>query len=350
MGLVIIGSGHYLPGRPYTNDDLARVMDTSDEWVVQRTGIRQRHYCPEGAGASDLAVVAAERALELAGRTPADVDYIIFNTMTPDYVFPGSGVLLGAKLGCASVPALDLRQQCAAQLYSLQIADGLLSAGAAKCVLIAAAEAQAAFMPWSDWDILEGTTDRKPSPADWDRATRHRGVAVIFGDGAGAFVVERSKDEKQGIIALDLNSDGRYFDQLFMPIGFKSRPHLSHAVIDSEQYLPVMLGRDVFKHAVTKLPASITSACKRANCTLDDIDWFIGHQANARINDAIRDRMKIDAAKVPGNIERVGNTSTATIPILMDEMIRDGRLQRGQRICIFALGAGYHWGSLVFRY
>ncbi len=325
-------------------------MDTTDEWVVQRTGIQQRHYCPAGVGVSDLALVAAQRALESAGCTPADIDYIIFNTMTPDHMFPGSGVLLGAKLGCPGVPALDVRQQCSAQLYSLQIADGLLKSGAAKRVLIAAAESHAAFMPWSDWDILEGTTDRKPSAEDWDRATRHRGFAVIFGDGAGAFVVEQNSDDNQGIVALDLNADGRYVDQLLIPNGFKSRPYVSQAVIESEAYLPVMAGRDVFKHAVTKLPASIIAACKRANCTLDDIDWFIGHQANARINEAIRDRMKLDAAKVPGNIERVGNTSTATIPILMDEMIRDGRLKRGQRLCIFALGAGYHWGSLILRY
>jgi len=350
MGLAIIGSGHYLPGRPYTNHDLARVMDTTDEWVMQRTGIQQRHFCPEGVGVSDLALLAAQRALEAAGRKATDVDYIIFNTMTPDHMFPGSGVILGAKLGCPGVPALDLRQQCSAQLFSLQLAESLLNSGVAKCVLIAAAESHAAFMPWSDWDILEGTTDRKPAPEDWERATRHRGFAVIFGDGAGAFVVERSTDATQGILALDLKSDGRYVDQLLIPNGFRSRPYVSQAIVDAESYMPVMAGREVFKHAVTKLPASINAACKAANCSLGDIDWFVGHQANARINEAIRDRMKLDPGKVPGNIERVGNTSTATIPILMDEMIRDGRLKRGQRVCIFALGAGYHWGSLVLQY
>jgi len=350
MGLVITGSGHDLPGRPYTNHDLARVMDTTDEWVVQRTGIKQRHYCPAGMGVSDLALVAAQRALQAAGRAPADVDYIIFNTMTPDHMFPGSGVLLGSKLGCPGVPALDLRQQCSAQLYSLQIAEGLLKMGAAHCVLIASAEAHATFMPWSDWDILEGTTDRKPEAADWERATRHRGFAVIFGDGAGALVVERSDDNQQGILALDLHADGRYVDQLSIPSGFKARPYMNSAAIDSESYMPAMAGRELFKYAVTRLPVSINAACQQVNCALGDIDWFVGHQANARINEAIRDRMKLDAAKVPGNIDRVGNTSTATIPILMDEMIRDGRLKRGHRVCIFALGAGYHWGSLILRY
>jgi len=352
MGISIIGTGHYLPGRPYTNLDLARVMDTTDEWVVQRTGIVQRHYCPEGSGVSDLAVVAAQRALAAAGKKPEDVDYIIFNTMTPDHFFPGSGALLGAKLGCPGVPALDVRQQCAAQLFSLQVARGLLESGAAKCVLIAAAEAHAGFMPWSgnDWDILEGTTDRKPSPEDWDRATRHRGFAVIFGDGAGAFVVERCEDEVAGIRALDLKTDGRYVEQLVFPIGFRTRPFVSEKVLAQEMHLPTMAGRDVFKHAVTKLPASILAACERANVSVADIDWFVAHQANARINEAVRDRLKIDPAKVPSNIERCGNTSTATIPILMDEMVLDGRLKKGQLLCIFALGAGLHWGSMILRY
>jgi 3-oxoacyl-[acyl-carrier-protein] synthase-3 len=352
MGISIIGTGHYLPGRPYTNQDLMRVMDTTDEWIVKRTGIRQRHYCPEGSGASDLALVAAQRALAAAGKKPEDIDYIIFNTMTPDHLFPGSGGILGAKLGCPGAPALDIRQQCAAQIFSLQVARGLLESGAAKCILIAAAEAHAGFMPWSgsDWDILEGTTERKPNAEDWDRATRHRGFAVIFGDGAGAFVVERSADENTGILSVDLKTDGRYLEQLVWPIGFRTRPFVSAEVLAKEMHLPKMAGPEVFKLAVTKLPASILAACERANVKLSDIDWFVAHQANARINEAVRDRLKIDPAKVPSNIERCGNTSTATIPILVDEMVQDGRLKKGQLVCVFALGAGLHWGSMVLRY
>jgi 3-oxoacyl-[acyl-carrier-protein] synthase-3 len=325
-------------------------MDTTDEWVVQRTGIVQRHYCPDGVGSSDLATVASQRALESCGLEPRDIDYIIFNTMTPDHMFPGSGALLGHKLGCPGVPALDLRQQCAAPLFSFQVANGLIQSGAGTRILIAAAESQASFMPWSDWDILEGTTDRKPSPEDWDRATRHRGFAVIFGDGGGALLVEKREQGDQGVVALDLNTDGKYAEQLLIPHGFKARPYVSQALVESEQYMPVMAGRDVFKQAITKLPASIIASCEQANVRIEDVDWFIAHQANARITEAVRDRMHIDPAKVPSNIERVGNTSTATIPILMDEMIRDGRLQRGQLVCIFALGAGFHWGSLLLRY
>lgn len=350
MGLAITGTGHYLPGRAYTNQELGRVMDTTNEWIVQRTGIEQRHYCPPELGVSDLAVIACQRALDAAKRQPKDVDYIIFNTMTPDHIYPGSGALLGQKLGCAGAPALDVRQQCAAQIFSLQLADALLQSGAARCILIAAAEAQASFMPWRDWDILNGTTDRRPSDADWERASRHRGYAVIFGDGAGAFVVEKSDNEDQGILGLDLKTDGKYVEQLYVPFGFKGRPYVNETTALTEDYFPVMQGREVFKHAVTKLPASIHAACNRANMTIENIDWFVAHQANARINEAIRDRMKIPAERVPSNIHRVGNTSTATIPILMDEMVRDGRLQRGQLACLFALGAGLHWGSLVLRY
>ena len=178
-------------------------------------------------------MVAAQRALEASGHKPEDIDYILFNSMTPDNLFPGSGALLGHKLGCPGVPALDLRQQCAASLFSFQVANGLLQSGAAKRILIASGESQASFMPWSDWDILEGTTDRKPSAEDWDRATRHRGYAVIFGDGAGALVVEQSKEANQGIVSLDLKTDGRYFDQLVIRAGFKGRPYFNKELLDS---------------------------------------------------------------------------------------------------------------------
>lgn len=348
-GLSISGTGRYLPGRPYTNHDLARVMDTSDEWIRQRTGIVQRHYAPDGVGASDLAVPAAQQALEAAGKTPADIDYILFNTMTPDHVFPGSGALLGQKLGCRAVPALDLRAQCAAMVYSLQLGGALISTGGAKTVLIVGAEAHAGFMPWTDWDVLEGTSKHKPSPDAWERATRHRGLAIIFGDGAGAFVLERSERPGTGLLAVDIHTDGRYADQLHIPMGFRQRPYISSELVAGEHAMPVMAGRDIFKHAVTKLPASINTVCERANVKLDEIDWFIAHQANDRINDAVREKLGVPAEKVPSNIARYGNTSGATIPILLDEMRRDGRLEDGQLVCVFALGAGLHWGSALLR-
>lgn len=348
-GLSIIGTGHYVPGRPYTNDDLARVLDTNDEWIRQRTGIVQRHYCPDGLGASDLALEASRRALEAAGKRPEDIDYVLFSTMTPDHVFPGSGSILAAKLGCPNIPAPDLRTQCAAMLYGFQFADVLLKADAAKCVLIVGAEAHAGLMPWRDWDILEGTSDRRPSPEDWDRATRNRGWAIIFGDGAGAIVVERSKEDGKGIIAVDINTDGRFASQLAVPLGFRTRPYISAASLDGDSAMIHMEGREVFKHAVTKLPKSILAVCQKGGVTPDQVDWFIAHQANARINEAIASRLGVSMEKMPGNIDRFGNTSAATIPILMDEMRRDGRLKAGQLVCLAALGAGFHWGSLLIR-
>ncbi|MGH7440744.1 MAG: 3-oxoacyl-ACP synthase III family protein, partial [Polyangiaceae bacterium] len=185
-GFEIIGTGHYVPGRPFKNDDLARVMDTNDEWIYKRSGIRQRHYTPEGMGASDLAVEAARRAIESAGIQASEIDYVVFATMTPDYVFPGSGALLAHKLGLTGVPALDIRQQCAAMLFGLQIVDGLVKSGAAKTILFVGAEAHAGFMPWDDWDVVEGRAKRDPTPEARERANAHRALAVLFGDGAGA--------------------------------------------------------------------------------------------------------------------------------------------------------------------
>jgi len=348
-GLRIIGSGHYAPGRPYTNDDLARVMDTNDEWIRQRTGIAQRHFAPAGQGPSDLALPAAQQALESANLRPEDLDYVLFSTMTPDHIFPGSGPLLTTKLGCKTIPALDLRTQCAAMLFAFQVADGLLATGAARRILIVGAEAHAAVMPWRDWDVLEGKSTRRPAPADWERATRHRGWGIIFGDGAGALVVERSEEPNVGVLAIDLQTDGRYAQLLCIPAGFRDHPYVSEEALAREAAYIHMDGREVFKHAVTKLPRSVQALCDRSKVGLEEIDWFIAHQANQRINEAVCQRLGVPIEKMPSNIDRYGNTSGATIPILMDEMRRDGRLKPGQLVCLLALGAGFHWGSMLLR-
>lgn len=348
-GLSIIGTGRHLPGRPYTNHDLARVLDTNDEWIRQRTGIAQRHFCPAGLGAADLALPACHQALESAGLGPADVDYILFNTMTPDHLFPGSGTLLGAKLGCPGTPALDLRAQCAAMVYSFQLADSLLMSGAARRILIVGAEAHGAVMPWRDWDILEGTSQARPSAENWEHATRHRGWAVIFGDGAGAILVERGERADTGVIAVDIHSDGRYAEDLCIPMGFRRRPYFESTQESVDSAFIQMHGKDVFKHAITKLPRSIQAVCARASLPVSSVDWFIAHQANQRISEAVCERLGVPAEKMPSNIDRYGNTSAATIPILLDEMARDGRLKPGQLICFVALGAGFHWGSVLLR-
>lgn len=348
-GMRIIGTGHHVPGRPYTNHDLARVMDTSDEWIRQRTGIRQRHFARAGEGPADLAVPACQRAMEAAGLAPSDIDYVLFSTMTPDYLFPGSAPLLSTKLGLGTVPALDLRTQCAAMVYAFQVANGLIQGGSAQRILIVGAEAHAAVMPWRDWDILEGTRPGRPAAEDWERATRHRGWAIIFGDGAGAVIVERCEEPGPGLLAVDLQADGRYAELLCIPAGFRRHPYVSNEALSDDGTLIHMDGRDVFKHAVTKLPRSVDAVCKRAGVAPAEVDWFIAHQANQRINEAVCDRLGLPIEKMPSNIDRFGNTSGATIPILLDEMRRDGRLVAGQLVCVLALGAGFHWGSLLLR-
>jgi 3-oxoacyl-[acyl-carrier-protein] synthase-3 len=234
-------------------------------------------------------------------------------------------------------------------LFSFQVADALLTSRAARRIVIVGAEAHAGFMPWVDWDVLDGKTDRRPTPEAWERATRHRGLAILFGDGAGALVCERSEAPGVGIMAQDLHSDGNLNDELLIPLGFRSRPYVAQSALADEREIPRMQGREVFKHAVSLLPASIRRVCEKAGVTLDQVDWFIGHQANDRINNLVRERLKLPVAKVPSNIARYGNTSAATIPILVDEMLRDGRLAKGQLVCFFGLGAGMHWGATVVR-
>jgi 3-oxoacyl-[acyl-carrier-protein] synthase-3 len=332
------------------NEALARVLETTHEWVYKRTGIEQRHYAAEGEGPSDLAVDAAKRALESAEISPADVDYIIFCTMTPDHLFPGSGGLLGAKLGIPGVPALDIRQQCCAMPFAFQIANGLVSSGAAKTILVIGAEAHAGFMPWNDWDVLYGNSDRAIDPADYERGTRHRGLAILFGDGAGALVLRASDDEKRGFIGAELHSDGRDAKQIYIEGGgFRRRPYWSPQMFEREEHIPKMGGRELFKTAVTRLPEVVRSLCAKHSVALSDIDWFIAHQANDRINAAVTAALAVDPARVPSNIARYGNTSAGTIPILMDEMFRDGRLKKGQLLCFLALGSGLHWGAVLLR-
>ncbi len=350
-GITIIGSGRHVPDNVVTNSDLARVMDTNDEWIRQRTGISQRHFAPDGVGASDLAVPAAQLAIESSGLGLDEIDYIIFNTMTPDYVFPGSGALLGAKLGIPGVPALDVRQQCAAMPFSFQVADGLVATGAATNILVVGAEAHAGFMPWQNWDFLEGKAGGHADPDDFAFATEHRGLSILFGDGAGALVMAKSKQPNGGLLGCQVHTDGRQHDALRVDAGgFRRRPFISKDMVDRNEHIPRMNGRDLFKGAVQKLPQVVRELCSKHHVALDDVDWFIAHQANDRINAAVKDALKLPDHKVPSNIARYGNTSGATIPILMDELIRGGEIKRGQLICFLALGAGLNWGAALMRY
>lgn len=348
-GITIVGSGHYVPGKPITNDALARVMNTNDAWIRKRTGIHQRYFAPEGVGCSDLAVEASKRALESAALSAADIDYIVFSTMTPDYLFPGSGGLLGAKLGIPGVPALDIRQQCCAMPFALQVANGLVMSGAAETVLIVGAEAHAGFMPWRNWEVVEGDGSTTPSEEDYDRSTRHRGLAILFGDGAGALVVQQAEGGA-GMIGAEVHSDGRSARQIYIEGGgFRRRPYWTPEMFEKELHIPNMAGRELFKTAVTKLPQVIRSLCEKHDVSLQEIDWFIAHQANDRINQGVMKALNVPPEKVPSNIARFGNTSGATIPILMDELLRGGAVNKGDLICFLALGSGLHWGAALMR-
>lgn len=350
LGFEVIGTGHYVPGKPVTNADLARVMDTSDEWIFQRSGIRQRHFAPDGVGASDLGYEAAKRAIEAARIAPADIDYVLFATMTPDYVFPGSGALLAAKLGLDGTPALDLRQQCAAMLFGLQMVDGLIKSGAARTILFVGAEAHAGFMPWEDWSALDPESGRVASDEDRARANLHRNLAVLFGDGAGA-VIFRATDREAGLHGLKLHTDGRFAELLHVPGGgFRTRPYWKSDSFSEQKHIPKMDGRELFKFAVTRLPKAARALLEQTGESVATIDWFLAHQANSRINDHIRDELGIPASKMPSNIDRFGNTSAATLPILIDELSRAGTLKRGDLTMMLALGAGVHWGCALVRW
>jgi 3-oxoacyl-[acyl-carrier-protein] synthase-3 len=349
-GITILGSGRYVPGAPVKSGALGRVMDTNEDWILQRTGIAQRHFAPEGAGASDLALPAALAAIESADLSPSDIDYILFNTMTPDCLLPGSGALLGAKLGLPGVPALDLRQQCAALPFSLQVADGLVKAGAARHVLVVGAEAHAGFMPWRDWDLLDEHAEGRADGRAFALATEHRGVSILFGDGAGALVLGPARREGSGLLGAKVHTDGRMHDALRIEAaGFRRRPYLNADMLERGEHLPRMNGRELFRSAVQKLPEVVREVLAAHRVDLDEVDFFIAHQANERINQAVKDALGVPVAKLPSNIARYGNTSSATIPILMDELLREGRVQRGQLLCFLALGAGLNWGAALMR-
>lgn len=349
-GVTIVGTGRHLPGEPVTNDALARVMDTSDDWIQTRTGIRQRHFARDGQGPSDLAVDAAKLALEDAGIKASEIDYIIFATMTPDHFFPGSGPLLGAKLGISGVPALDIRQQCAAMPYAFQLANGLVQSGAAKTILVVGAEVHAGFMPWTDWDLVRSEAVGEVTPEAYDRANRHRGLAVVFGDGAAAMVLRQSDAPDGGFIDAELHSDGNAFDHLYVPgVGFRAIPYVTPEALAAEAHIPQMRGPSLLKKAVQTLSRTVRSLCVTHGIEQDAIDCFIAHQANDRINQAVRQALRIPPEKIPSNIARYGNTSAATIGILTDELRRDGKIGKGDLICFLALGAGLNWGAALMR-
>jgi 3-oxoacyl-[acyl-carrier-protein] synthase III len=334
----ITGTGFYVPPRVVTNDDLIALgVDTTHDWIVQRTGIEARRFADEGVGSAELALPAARDAIDRAGLTPNDLDLIVFATLSPDMAFPGSGVLLQQKLGLCEgaearfVGALDVRNQCSGFLYGLHVATGLVKSGGAKHVLLVGAETHSAAI---------------------DLSTRGRTVSSLFGDGAGAVVVS-AVEEDRGVRGTWVGADGRYAETLCQKVwDIRKRPFIpvdANGVgqVDPAHMFAQMDGRTVFKHAVEKMCRALMQACWSTGTDPKQIDLFFFHQANMRINQYVAKTLELPDEKVVHNIQRYGNTTAATIPIMLAESEREGRLRRGMKVAMVAFGSGFTWGSAL---
>ncbi|HSS44464.1 MAG TPA: 3-oxoacyl-[acyl-carrier-protein] synthase III C-terminal domain-containing protein [Thermoanaerobaculia bacterium] len=350
---VIRGSGMFVPDGVVTNERMSRLMDTTDEWIVQRTGVRERRFARKGVSSVDLGVEASRRALEDAGLEPPDIDFIIVSTMTPAHYFPGNGGLLAARLGLSTTPALDIRMQCAGFLSGLQIADAFIRSGTYRRVLLVGAECHAAFFSWTeaDWAVLFGDSDGPVSPETYAWGTAHRDRAVIFGDGGGAFVLEaHAKDDGLGFLGFEMRTDGEHWDKLYVPGGGSaSFPYFTPEMFAQNRTVPVVDGRQVFRLATTAMPQIVREVLERHGLTLGDLSLLLMHQANLRINEAVQKSLALPDAKVFNNIPRYGNTTAATLPLVFHEAKQAGLIRPGNLLCFTALGAGLHWGAGLLR-
>ncbi|HEY1072413.1 beta-ketoacyl-ACP synthase III [Brevundimonas sp.] len=317
----VTGVGSFLPEKVVTNADLAKFVDTSDEWIVERTGIRQRHQARDDEPTSDLAVEAARRALADAGKTAADVDLIIVATTTPDQTFPATAAIVQAKLGAPVGIAFDVQAVCSGFVYAMSVADGFVARGMAKCALVIGAEEMTRLMDWND-----------------------RTTCVLFGDGAGAFVVEPREGQgtkaDQGVLGFALRCDGSKSDMLYVDGGPATTGTVGHLK---------MLGNQVFRHAVVNIAEAIVGAAEAAGVEIPEIDWFVPHQANQRIIKGVGERLGLDEDKVISTVAMHANTSAASIPLAMDAAIKDGRIKRGDLVLVEAMGGGLTWGACAFR-
>ena len=317
----VTGVGSYLPEQVVTNADLAKIVDTSDEWIVERTGIRQRHKARDDQPTSDLAVEACKRALADAGRGAEEVDMIVVATTTPDMTFPSVASIVQRKLGVPTCIAFDVQAVCSGFVYALSVADGFVARGNAKCALVIGAEEMTRLMDWTD-----------------------RSTCVLFGDGAGAVVVEPREGQgtkaDQGLLGFALRCDGSKTDLLYVDGGPATTGTVGHLR---------MAGNQVFRHAVINIAEAITACCAAADIEIADVDWFVPHQANQRIIKGVGDRLGLDEDKVILTVAEHANTSAASIPLALDAAIRDGRIKRGDLVLAEAMGGGLTWGACAFR-
>jgi 3-oxoacyl-[acyl-carrier-protein] synthase-3 len=349
---VITGTGMYIPEASVDNHALSKIMDTSDEWIQVRTGIAKRQYAAPDQATSDLAVPACRQAIDNAGLETSDIDYLIVATMTPDHFFPGSAPFLQRKLGLEHVPCLDIRQQCAGFVYALQLADALIRSGQYKRVLVTGAEVHASLVPWSEqsWNIALGREDGPVSEEDFERNTGTRDRVVLFGDGAGAVVVEARDNGEAGVIDCLLHTNGDEAERLWTKAaGSAYRPYIRPEMISSGDVTPVVEGRKVYALAVTFMPQVTLEILERNSMTLDDLDLVIFHQANLRINEGVQKRLGLPDEKVFNNIQDYGNTTAGTIPIAFHEALDQGRAKPGDLVAFVGLGSGLNWGAVLYR-
>lgn len=328
----IAGLGTFVPEHRVTNEDLTRVMDTSDEWIQQRTGIRERRHVVDDTGAADLGAEAARRALDQAQVGAEDLDLILFATLSPDYDFPASACVLQNRLGIRGVPAFDVKNQCSGFVYSLAIADQYVRTGRAQRILIVGSEIHSTGI---------------------DLTTRGRDVAVIFGDGAGAAVIVPELDASRGILTTHLHSEGKYAEKLWLEAASsRCRPRLSAEMFQGDRpaIFPRMDGKYVFKHAVTRFPEVILEALASQGLGIDSLDVLIPHQANLRISQMVAMGLGINEDRMINNIDRYGNTTAASIPLALSEAIAVGKVREGSLVCLAAFGAGFTWASTLMRW
>jgi 3-oxoacyl-[acyl-carrier-protein] synthase-3 len=332
----IIGVGSYVPPKVLTNHDLEVMMNTSDEWIQQRTGIIKRHWVDQNMCTSDLALEACKEAISNAGISKDEIDMIVLATISPDHDFPGTSCFLQEKLDIPGIPALDIRQACTGFIYAMTIADKFIRSGSHKNILVVGSEVHSKGL---------------------DRTPEGRNVGVLFGDGAGAVVMSacevKDKATDSHFLDADLHADGRFAKELWMAApgsGFDEPDRMNQKMLDEKLHYPHMNGKTVFVHAVKRMTETLSYLCQQQGVKIEDIDLFLFHQANLRINSKIAEVMKIDESKVFNTIQEFGNTTAATIPIGMNEAVKAGKLKPGMLVASAAFGSGFTWGSALYRF
>lgn len=326
----ILGTAFYVPERVVTNDELAQIMDTSDEWIRDRTGIRERRYAPDDTGPADLAIPAVESAIADAGMTNDDIDMIIFATLSHDVFFPGSACVLQSKMPFKTIPAIDIRQQCTGFIYGVSMADQYIKTGWCDHVLVIGAENHSSGLDFTD---------------------RGRGVSVLFGDGAGAVVMGPAEADDKGVLGFCLHAEGEHYQKLWTPAPASNRsPRITHEMLDNGEVHAQMDGMAVFRHAIPRFCEAMNEVLDKTGYKIEDVDLFIPHQANERISKMVASKMGLPDEKLVSNIDRYGNTTAATIPICIHESREDGRLKKDGLLLCASFGAGFTWGAFLTRW